>query len=211
MIQSHAGNPLRRLTVALSVSAAIGLGGCVSLLPKSPPAQLYRFGDSVQSQAASTAGQRDSVALAPLDFAPGASGDRILTMTGSEAAYIAAARWVTPAEDLFQAALERSFSGSAVRLSERREALAATFLLQIKVENFEVRYGGAQGAPNAYVSLRAKLIRASDRVVVSEHRFEASAAAADNRVGAIVPAIDEATAKVLTDLVAWTSQTATGG
>ena len=36
----------RKAAMAVSAAALLSLGGCISLFPKSEPAQLYRFGQS---------------------------------------------------------------------------------------------------------------------------------------------------------------------
>ena len=49
-----------------------------------------------------------------------------------------------------------------------------------------------------------------DRALVGDQIFEARVKAADNRVGAIVPAFDQATAKVLGEIVAWVNAAGPG-
>ncbi|MGZ6014918.1 MAG: ABC-type transport auxiliary lipoprotein family protein, partial [Phenylobacterium sp.] len=78
--------PLLRLA-AIGL-CAVALSGCISLLPKTKPAQLYRFGGSA---AAATAPARPasavSVFLTNGTFQEESSDDRMLTMTGGHAAY----------------------------------------------------------------------------------------------------------------------------
>ena len=54
--------------------------------------------------------------------------------------------------------------------------------------------------------VRATLDRQSDFSHVGAKEFEAEIPASDNRVGAIVQAFDQATTKVVGDLVAWVDQ-----
>lgn len=201
----------RPLATLAAASAAFAMSGCISLLPKAEPAQLYRFGGDPQAVAPSS-GSKRAVALAAVQFDQAASGDRILTTNGQEAAYISGARWVAPAETLFEQAVQRAFAtASATRLIERGQATASTMTLDLRVERFEARYDrGEKAAPTAVVAVRARLIRFPDRAIVAERLFQASEAAADDRVGAIVPAIDSATGSVLRDLATWTDQIAAG-
>jgi cholesterol transport system auxiliary component len=195
----------------VAVSAAAGLSACVSLFPKAVPAQLYRFGPAVTAtDGAVPAGRRVDVALGPVEFTQAAAGDRLLTMTGNEAAYISGARWVTPAEDLFADAVQRSFgNASTVRLVDRRQATASSLMLDLKVETFETRYdNGDKAAPTVSVAVHARIIRFPDRAVIGDRVFQVNQPAGDNRVGAIVPAYDGAVASVLKDLTAWTDQVA---
>ena len=90
-------NFIRRATATvLGLALAAGLAGCVSLFPKEKPAQLYRFTPQMQGPSASMDAQRIPISLSPVEFTAAASGDRMLTMTGDEAAYIEGARWVSP-------------------------------------------------------------------------------------------------------------------
>ena len=199
------------LTALILTGAAVMLSACVSLFPKAEPAQLYRFGPQIEAAAETPAGaNRVSVAMGPVDFAQASSGDRLLTMTGTEAAYIAGARWVSPAQDLFESAVQNAFAGSpTVRLVDARHATGAMLALDLKVENFEARYdAGPKAAPTAVLTMHARIIHYPDRAVVGDRVFRATQTAGDNRVGAIVPAYDSAVDSVLKELTTWTEQVA---
>ena len=76
---------LRLATIALCAAA---LSGCISLLPKTKPAQLYRFGAPA---AAAAAPARPTSAVAVFltngSFQEESSDDRMLTVTGGQAAW----------------------------------------------------------------------------------------------------------------------------
>lgn len=197
----------------LSLAALpLALAACVSLFPKADPSQLYRFGPRADAaEPTPSQGVRTSVALARISFNQSASGDRILTYTGSEAAYVKGARWVEPADAMFERSLQSAFEtkASAVRLVDRRQASATTAVLDVDVDVFETRYeAGPKGAPTVVVSFSARLVRYPDRAVIGERRFTARKTASDNRMGAIVPAYDAALDDALGQLVAWTDETA---
>ncbi len=199
----------------LALAAAAMLGGCVSLFPKADPVQLYRFTGRADQSAPPPAlgGPRVGVRLGPVEFDRAAAGDRILTVTGAEAAYVADARWVAPAQALFAQALEDAFErrATATRLVGRGEITAANITIDLDVRAFEARYlAGPEAAPTAVVTLRARLMRFPDRVVIAERVFEAQARAGDNRVSAIVQALDTAAEQSLGELVAWTDQSVRG-
>jgi cholesterol transport system auxiliary component len=186
----------------LGLSLVLGLGACVSLLPKSKPAPLYRCGGGpvAAAQPASTVSTGPGVVLLGLGFPLAAGGDGILTMTGDQAAYIGESRWVSPASVLFQEAAERAFDrpGAGVRLLGRGDLGAATALLRLDVRDFQAVYDqGAGGAPQVVVSLQAYLTGIDGRLIDSRN-FEVRKRAADNRVTAIVQAFNEATAEILT-------------
>jgi len=202
---------LRPLARGLAV-ALLGalLAGCISLLPKQKPAQLYRFGVSAPPTAPRLSGPaRFSVQAVPIGFAAAAAGDTILTITGDEAAYIAGSRWVTSASSLFDAAVTRAFDadGGPARLIPRGEAVRPDYALKLDVRTFEARYDhGQAAAPTIVVELYAGLVRRSSEAVApppAERIFQASVPASENRAGAIAAAFDSAVRKVLGDMVAW--------
>src|SRR6185437_5776461 len=129
---------------------------------------------------------------------PASAGDRLLTVTGNEVAYIDGSRWAIPASQLFQQAVDRALSapGGPTRLVGIGESSQAKLRLRLQVTHFEARYlAGAKAAPTVFVSVVATLDR-QDGALVGEHPFEATVAAGDNRVGSIVQAYDQAAAKV---------------
>jgi cholesterol transport system auxiliary component len=200
------------LRPSLAGVLALTLAGCISLLPKSNPAQLYRLAPATTA-AAKPALSANAVGVFESggEFQQESAGDRIFTVTGDRAAYIAEARWAAPAQVLFNQAVDAAFEGSGghVRLVPRGSPAATDYVLRLDVRNFEVRYeGGANAAPTVLVRVHAVLSRDRNRTLVSEQLFEARVPALDNRVGAIVQAYDAAVGQVLGELVAWTNQSA---
>jgi cholesterol transport system auxiliary component len=199
------------LRLSLLGACALALSGCITLLPKSKPAQLYRFGPVPAAGAPASTAKPGAVAvfLTNGSFPGEASDDRMLTVTGGRAAYIALSRWVAPAPVLFDQAVSQAFDSSPVRLIARGQQGRSAYALRLDVRNFEARYtSGPDAAPTVVVRLHAALSR-SDQSPVGEQIFEAAAPAADNRVAAIAEAYDRAVNDVLAKLVAWTAATAT--
>ncbi len=191
----------------LLAAAASLLAGCISLFPKTEPAQLYRFGATTpQVQETASGGPSFGVLLTATGFDRAAASDRILTVTGTQAAYIKDARWVTSSVALFDSALQRAFDADQgpARLVDRAEIAKTDYVLKIDVRTFEARYDhGQAAAPTIVVEVHAALDRMHDRIVVGDRSFKASVTASDNRVGAIAEAFDQAVAMVLGELVAW--------
>jgi cholesterol transport system auxiliary component len=205
MMHRALARPLIARLAALAALAA--LGACVTLFPKTAPAQLYRFEANVQPPA--SAPPSTAIREGMLEFDPASAGDRILTVTGDQVGYMDIARWAVPASQLFEAAVARGFDAYGTRLVGIGEASQAKYRLRLQVTHFEARYlNGAAAAPTVFVTMRATVDRQSDGTLVAERPFEASVEASDNRVGAIVQAYDAATSKVVGDLVAWVGQTA---
>jgi cholesterol transport system auxiliary component len=198
----------RPLLLALAVPA-VALSGCISLLPKSKPAQLYSF---VPPPAAAPAAAASAKAAAVFrtngSFQQESADDRLLTITGGHAAYVADSRWVAPASVLFDQAVSQAFDASPVRLIARGQQGKAAYALRLDVRNFEAHYdNGDKAAPTVVVRLHAALNKA-DQTLVGEQMFEAKVTAGDNRVGAIVSAYDKALGEVIGKLVAWTQASA---
>ncbi len=197
------------LRAAFCIVAALSLPACVSLLPKTTPAQLYSLSIVAPSAAAGDATRAFNVERLPTAFAPGADGSQILTVDGDQAAYIADARWDAPASQLFDEAETTAFdhaSGPA-RLLSAGEPAAAPISLTLDVQTFEARYlAGPKAAPTVVVSVHALLASTADRKVIADEVFESQRAATDDRVGAIVDAFDAATTDVLNRIVDWTSR-----
>lgn len=190
---------------ALALACALSLSGCISVFPKTAPAQLYRFQYQAAAPAQPEAGSRTGVYLATSGFAQEAASDQILTLTGERAAYIAESRWVAPAAVLWEQAVHDAFDATAarVRLVTRGEPGRAPYALRLAVVNFETDYDGG-GGPTVLVRVRATLTRARTREVAGEQIFEARVPAKANRVSAIVAAYDDGVDQVLNAIVRWT-------
>ena len=194
--------------------ACMALAGCVSLLPKAKPADMYRFGaaPAVQTDASAPV-QPGSINIAqgPVNFDTPASNDRILTMTGPNAAYVANARWISPAPALFGEALLRAFETTpgAPRLLAHAAPQLAPTSLSVDVQAFEARYDqGADAPPSIVVVLHATLYSQKDRSIVAERTFSVAQRAGDNRVSAIVGAFNTAVQQILAGLITWSGQAA---
>jgi len=194
-------------------ACALALSGCISLFPKSKPVHLYRFGQTTAADTAppSAAAGRVGVFRANGTFQAEAAGDRMLAITGQEAAYIGESRWVAPASVLFDAAVLRAFDNDPgrTRLISRGEPADTDYLLRLDMRNFETRYeSGPELAPTVLVRLRAAMTRGGAQSLVADRIFEARVPAGDNRVSAIAAAYDRGVMQVLAELVAWTNSQA---
>lgn len=199
---------IRLSAVALT---AVALTGCISLFPKSKPANLYQFDYVMPARAAPAAtspGGMFGVLKLSSGFTKAAAGDRIMTVTGgSDVAYIAEARWASPASVLFDEAVNRAFEqdGAPARLISRGEIGKSDYVLKLDVRDFQVNYASPKGRPSVVVNVRAVLTRSADRSVAAERSFTQTVAADDDRQTAIVRAFTVAVSGVLRDLVEWTA------
>ncbi len=202
-------SPVLRLAVV--GASALALSACVSLLPKSKPANLYRFGQPIAAEAMTAPIGQVGVFRASATFQRESAGDRLLTITDGKAASIAETRWVAPAAVLWDEAVLAAFDADPghVRMISRGEPGSAAYVLRLDVRNFEAHYDrGAKAAPTVVVRVRAAISASAGGGAISEKIFEKRVTASDNRVSAIVPAYDRAVAGVLSDVIAWTNEQA---
>ena len=205
----------KTLLAPVLATLAISLGGCVSLLPKTPPAQLYRFGGPTSAvkapSSSASAAAKTGVVLGTVGFPRASTSDGILTVTGDETAYLGGVRWVAPARQLFTEALQRAFEqkGQKTLLVEVGDVGPAGAILRADVTSFEARYDRSGRAPTVVVSLSARLTR-SDGRLLDQRDFTAAKPAAANSVSAIVKGFDLAADAVLTEVTGWTDQQVAG-
>ncbi len=198
---------IRPIAVTL---AAMALSAC-ALLATPEPVQTYRFGEAAPAASvALSVASPTEVTLRRVEFPQAVEGDRLLGVTGTETAYIAGARWVSPAADLYMASIENAFTAQAtrVRLIGPRELVRARRSLDIDVRSFEARYEAPGRAPTIVITARARLLALPDRTVAAEQVFTIEQPATANRVSAIVEAFDIATRDLNTRIVAWTDASA---
>lgn len=199
------------LRLAFLAAAAFALAGCITLLPKTDPVELYRFGQPVTAGVERLQTGTVGVLRAAGTFQREAAGDRMVTITDGKVALIAESRWVSPAAALWDAAVLAAFDADngPVRLVSRGEAGRVAYVLRLDVRNFEAIYEkGPKAAPTIVVRVRAALTSNADRGLVGERIFEARVTPGDNKVSEIVPAYDRAVAQVLKQAIGWTNELA---
>jgi len=197
--------PARLAAAALTLAFAASLAGCITLFPAEKPVQLYRFDAAVQPMQSS--GRPFGVRTSLSDFDAAAAGDRIMTVDGDQVGYIAAGRWSSPANQLFDEAVARGFAAPGDRARLVGSVGKADYRLRLIVSRFEARYpSGPTSIPTVVIVVRAVLDKQSDLSNVATQDFTAEVPAGDNRIGPIVQAFDQATSKVVGDLVTWVDQ-----
>jgi cholesterol transport system auxiliary component len=179
------------------------LGGCGGLLGGGGSADMYRFGSLpvADTQSAPPEAARPVLVLfVGSNFEGAVDSDRILTVTGSQAAYVAGARWISPASELFDAATIRAFEQRApsARLVRLRGSPLPEYALGVDVRRFEADYvAGAEAPPEIVIEARVRLMRWSDRTLIAEFPVVSREPAMENRVATIVDGFDRGTATVV--------------
>jgi cholesterol transport system auxiliary component len=201
--------PLRLRAAPAVLAVSLLLTGCVSLFPKTVPVQLYRLSQAAPAPAA-RAPAGFALARAPISFPTDAEGDRLLTVSGQEAAFIADARWLQPAAVMFEEVLVDAFDQpGSPRLVGRGENLATGATLRLEVRRFETDYDkGQAGPPTVEITVHALLIRNADHSAAAETLIQTRQTASDNRVAAIVAAYNSAVAQSVGAVRDWTTANA---
>ncbi|MFM7707565.1 MAG: ABC-type transport auxiliary lipoprotein family protein, partial [Gammaproteobacteria bacterium] len=157
------------------------------------------------SVTASTSGpvSAPSLQVQRVAVAPGYSRDEILlTQPDRRLDVYAASRWPDAlpvvVERLVVDALRQHGGWSVVH--DAAAPFAADLLLRVTVRRFDAEYTTVGGPPTARVVLDATLARRGDRAVLSAFTAEASSAAAEDRMSAIVAAFERATGEALSEL-----------
>ena len=194
---------------AAGLTLTLTLGGCVNVLPKVKPVQLYRFGyhpDLLKDKDAAAAAATTTTTAAPvplmlgaISFPPAGAGDQVMTTEDNEVSYVAQARWAASAQSMFTEAVSEGFARSdqTVMLVPRGPT-AADYRLDVSVRRFEAGY--SHGRPTVYIGVDARLLRLSDRSVLAQRYISASVSVRKSDMTLISQGFDQATTEVVAGL-----------
>jgi cholesterol transport system auxiliary component len=197
-----------RLFAIAAAGLAVSLSGCVNVLPKVKPVQLYRFGyhpDLLEKKDDATATTPSAGATTPLmlgviSFPPASAGDEVMTTEDNQVSYVAEARWASSAQSLFTAAVSEGFARSDDKVMlVPRGPTAADYRLDISVRRFEANY--SHGRPTVYIGVDARLLRLSDRSVLAQRYISATQIVKKNDMTLISQGFDQATTEVVAGLI----------
>lgn len=202
--------PARRLPArALCALALLLLYGCGGLLGGGEKAVLYRLGGDLSGPTAEAAPGGVPIRIARPELPPGADGDRILTVSGREAAHLAGSRWVGPAPDLLAGMIAESFARTGGPAYVLKGGGSPQFVLSTGVTQFAAFYdAGAGQPPIVRVAAQVELRRTGENRPLAVAMRTAERRAAENRVSAITAAFDGASRQVSDDIARWVQQNA---
>ncbi|MGH6718263.1 MAG: ABC-type transport auxiliary lipoprotein family protein [Alphaproteobacteria bacterium] len=133
------------------------------------------------------------------------TGRIALMHTPMQLDYYARSNWIDRAPAMVQKLIIESFENSnrIVGVGRVSVNLRADYVLVTELREFQVEYFG-DGAPVIHVQLNAKLVRFPERIIVGNVTSEEEVTAAEDAMGAIIAAFDDALGKSLRDIVGWT-------
>jgi cholesterol transport system auxiliary component len=177
------------------------LTACSGLRSKDEPDRTYLLR---AAPATGTAALPGVLAVLQPAVQPGFDTDRILlTRAGQELDHFAASRWGDSLPRVIAALAVQSLAGGggfAHVLEAGRPAVASDYELLLTVRHFEAAYGAAGAAPVIQVEFNCTLTAGVPRRVLGRCDASASQPASDNRMSAIVAAIELAAQRALAEV-----------
>ena len=184
---------------------ALGLGGCIPGLPGGGRSHA-RSGSRRNTPSPTTC---PSVTWALAVAEPSAERtldtNRIAVVTGGiNVDYVALAFWIDRAPSMLQTLMVQSFrnSGQIAQVGMTRDRLRPEFLLTSDLRAFQLNRGAEPDLVR--VRLDVQLLRMPQRDPVGSESLVADWTPTGSGIDAVVSAFDEATGKILKQLVAWT-------
>jgi cholesterol transport system auxiliary component len=188
------------LAAAWGLSALTGCGSFFESTIPAPQAYVLRLPPPAGRAEGAAAG---SVRVQRPEAGPGLDSDRIaLLRSDRRFDFYAASRWAAPAPDLMESVLvdQLRASGAFTAVFEDTSPYPPRYNLRCSLARFESDYSGTGPAPVIEVALDCTFGRHRDRALLANFTARGSARAGDNRLGAVVPAFESATAQAVAEL-----------
>ncbi|HTQ37287.1 MAG TPA: ABC-type transport auxiliary lipoprotein family protein [Steroidobacteraceae bacterium] len=185
---------------AIALLAAL-LAACSGLRSAAPPERTYLL--RAAPAAAGPAAVPGVLAVLRPAVQPGLDTDNImLTRAGQELDHFAASRWGEPLPRVIAALAVQSLAGGGgfANVVDAGSAVASDYELLLTVRHFEAAYETEGAPPVIHVAFDCVLTTGSPRHVLGRCDAAASEPAADNRMAAIVAAMEGAAQRALADV-----------
>ena len=184
--------------------ASFALTGACSILPKAPPADVYRLPSAQAGAAAQAQAQPWSLRLAKPQASDALNSTKIAVIPqGDVLSSYKASRWSDPAPVLLRNRLLDAFArdGRVPLLSIDDSNLQADFELGGVLQAFQTEYQGT--AASVVIRLDALLVGGKDQRILAIRRFEGRQRLSDVQVPAVVGGFGQASDKLTAQVVAW--------
>ncbi|MDB5736188.1 MAG: hypothetical protein JWP16_2510 [Alphaproteobacteria bacterium] len=196
--------------IFLVTAAAAALSACGGLIGPPEDGSMYVI-RPVFPPAATGAKVNWSLAILRPDVPGGLDSNRVsLVQPDGTMDYFAKATYPDRLPESVQRALLDGFeaSGRIDAVAREEAALHSDYNLLVEVKDFAAHYAAPDGIPTVTVNLMARLTTAHGRKILASKPFVVNGTASVNNTGAVVAALQQALATAVTDIVAWTLESA---
>jgi len=173
---------------ALLISPVLLIGGCISLLPKPPPAPALYVLEAGQAQAAQRERLDAVLGVAAPEGERTILGSDLVWRTGDSIAFVSGAQWTGRAEDLLRNVLVTTVNDQRLfRAAVPTGSASSNYQLRWTVQDFEV----FEDTMSARFSADVMVLAPGRRVIASEH-ISAEAPVSDRAASAASQALTRA-------------------
>jgi cholesterol transport system auxiliary component len=182
------------------VFAVSGCGGVFDSKIAAPQIYVLRLPPGTAPAPALTVG---SVLVQRPEAGPGLDSNRIaLLRSDRRFDFYSASLWAAPAPDVVESVMVEALRGTNAFSAVFDDAapFAARYDLRCTMRRFEADYTGGGGAPIIHAAFDCTLGRHRDRALLASFTAQGSAAASEERLGAVVAAFESATVTAMNEL-----------
>lgn len=191
------------LGLAVLAWGTMGVSGCTVLSNVNTPTPLYDLRPRVDLPAGLPKVQWQLVVAQPNTSADLDTSRIALRRDSNVTEYFANAAWVDNVPNMVQSKLIEAFDQSgSVAVGRDVASLVPDYVLQIEIWDFQAEYGGP--VAGAHIRMTGKLVRMSDRKIVSTIAVENKAQSGGTDMQQVVAAFDKALGPTLVQLVTGT-------
>ena len=199
------------ISTIFSFVLVLSIMGCSILDVQGPPPNFYNLTPKSTFHSNLPLADWQLIIEEPM-AAGGLDSSRIaLRPRATELKYFADARWTERAPEMFQTLLIESFenTGKIVAVGRQSIGLRSDYTLKTELREFQAETSGSNGPMKIRVRLNAKIVQFPRRAIVGSKSFENVVVVEDSKsMQNIVIAFDNATGRVLKEVVEWTLLTA---
>jgi cholesterol transport system auxiliary component len=202
-----------KLRTSIIVSASLALAACSGVFESdlaAPQSYVLRVPPAATPGLVSGSA---SIRVERPDAGPGLASERIaLLRSGQRFDFYAASRWAAPAPDVVESVLVDTLRATGLfsAVFDDSAPFAPSYNLRCNLRRFEADYTKGGNAPTVFVTLDCTIGRHRDRALISSFTASGSAAAAEDRLTAVVAAFESATASAMSELARGASAAVTG-
>lgn len=207
MIRDMSPSTARRPRAGSALRAAGGLAlalGATTLLAACGARPVPTYNLSAPSGFSARGGGSGQMVVPTPSALAALNTEKIMVMPGGgQIAYLGDAQWGDSLPALLQARIIQAFENASLlrRVARPGDGVSADYQLLVDIRTFGLRI--TPEGPQAVVEVAAKLIANASGRILAAQVFQAAAPAASSEGAAVALALDQASDKVMVDMVKW--------